>query len=191
MISANSRPYVTAEEYLTHPLGSGPGELVRGEIRVMTPASGGHGVIAGRIFLAIANFVDEHQLGVCFPDNTGFHLPNLVDTVRSPDAAFLCNERIPVEGIGAGWVPVAPDLVVEILSPDNSRRAVDDKMQDYRTAGVRLAWVIDPRRRGVSVRLAGDGNGERWLSESDTLDGGDVLPGFSMPVARLFARLAR
>jgi hypothetical protein len=89
MVSAHVRRRVTSREFLTHPAASGPSELVRGEIRVMTPAGGPHGLVAGEIFAALKAFVDSHALGVCFPDNTGFELPGLTDTVRSPDTAFI------------------------------------------------------------------------------------------------------
>lgn len=190
MSLARRTRHVTAQEFLTHPAGAGPSELVRGEIRPMTPASGAHGVIAGVIFAALNAFVEERQLGLCFPDNTGFLLPGLADTVRSPDAAFVRGDRLPREGITAGWVRAAPDLVVEILSPTETSSDLEEKLKDYRAAGTRLAWVIDPATRRVTVRLAGAA--DTWLAESetDTLDGSDVLPGFSLPVARLFARLA-
>ena len=92
-------------------------------------------------------------------------------------------------GIGAGWMNVAPDLVVEILSPSETNTALEEKLRDYRMAGTRLIWVVDAAARVVTVRRA-DGS-EQSHSEGDTLDGGAVLPGFAIPVARIFARLAR
>src|SRR5690349_11797922 len=74
MPAANLRRYVTSDEFLTHAAAAGASELVRGEVRVKTPASGAHGVIAGTIFTAISAFVEARQLGQCFPDNTGFLL---------------------------------------------------------------------------------------------------------------------
>lgn len=179
---------MTSQEFLTHPT-SARSELVRGDVRVMTPASGAHGAIAGTLFAALNAFVEAHRLGLCFPDNTGFLLPGLGDTVRSPDVAFVRDDRLPSDGIGAGWMSVAPDLVVEIVSPSETAAALEDKLRDYRIAGTRLIWVVDPGSRVVTVRRS-DG-GEQSLSETDTLEGADVLPGFAMPVARLFARLAR
>lgn len=189
MALPNLRRYVTATEFLSHPAAMGSSELVRGAIRVMTPASGAHGVVAGAIFAAINAFVELNQLGVCFPDNTGFLLPGLGDTVRSPDVSFVRAERLPDQGIGPGWVNVAPDLIVEVLSPTETASELEEKLRDYRAAGTRLAWIVDPVARVVSVRSASAA--EFWLAESETLDGGDVLPGFSFPVARVFARLAR
>jgi Uma2 family endonuclease len=189
MPATNARRRLTSEEFLTHPAAAGPSELVRGEVRVMTPASGAHGLIAGTIFAALNAFVEARQLGLCFPDNTGFLLPGLGDTVRSPDAAFVAAGRIPGQGIGPGWVGVAPDLVVEILSPSETASELEEKLRDYRAAGTRLIWVVDPAARGVSIRDAS--NPDVWLTEDGALDGGDVLPGFTIPVAKLFARLAK
>jgi Uma2 family endonuclease len=177
--------YVTAEEFLRSPEAAGPSELVRGEIHVMTPAGGGHGLI----FSALSSFVESHELGMCFPDGTGFQLPGLGDTVRSPDAAFVRADRLPPEGIGSGWLAVAPDLVVEVLSPTETASELESKVRDYRAAGTRLIWVIDPATRTVSI--LGETQSRPSLTESDTLDGEDVVSGFSIPISRLFARLAK
>ena len=189
MNQASASDYLTSEEFLTDPAAAGPSELVRGEVRVMTPASGAHGVIAGTIFAALNAFVEERQLGQCFPDNTGFLLPGLGDTVRSPDAAYVRADRLPPQGIGSGWIVVAPDLIVEILSPTETAAGLEEKLRDYQAAGTRLVWVVDPAKRSVSVRAGS--SPEHSLSEADTLDGGEVLPGFSIPVTRLFARLMK
>jgi Uma2 family endonuclease len=98
----------------------------------------------------------------------GFALPGIPDTVRSPDAAFVQNERLPAEGIGPGWISVAPDLVVEIRSPTETFVELEDKLRDYETAGTTLLWIIDPVARTVTVRST---KGiERMLTLSDTLD---------------------
>jgi Uma2 family endonuclease len=188
MPTTNARRYVTSDEFLTHPAAAGSNELVRGEIRAMTPASGAHGVIAGTIFAALNAFVEARQLGLCFPDNTGFLLPGLRDTVRSPDVAFVTQRQLPKEGIGSGWLSVSPDLVVEILSPNETASELEEKIRDYHAAGTHLFWIVDPALRIVSIRSASAP--ERWLREGDTLDGGDILPGFALPVTRLFDRLA-
>jgi Uma2 family endonuclease len=182
-------PRMTVREFAAHPAMRGPAELVRGEVRVMTPASGRHGLIVGAIYSALDSFVEANGLGVCFPDNTGFNLPGLPDTVRSPDVAFVSNARIPPEGIGAGFPRVAPDLVVEVLSPDETPARLEEKLRDYFAAGTQLVWVVDPDQRIVTVRPR---DGEfRSLGAAEDLDGGSVLPGFAMPVAKVFAKLAR
>jgi Uma2 family endonuclease len=189
MNAASARRYVTAVEFLTDPAAAGSSELVRGEIRVMTPASGAHGAVAGTIFAALNAFVESRQLGMCFPDNTGFLLPGLGDTVRSPDAAFVRSDRLPANGIGPGWILAAPDLVVEVLSPTETSSELEAKLNDYRAASSLVIWVIDPAARLVSVLSVNDP--ERRLSDDDTLDGGNVLPEFEIPVSRLFERLAK
>ena len=117
-----------ARRILLHPAARAS-ELVRGEIRAMTPASGAHGAVAAAIFRAIDRFVEDNHLGMCFADNTGFALPGIENTVRSPDAAFVRAERLPTAGIGAGWISVAPDLVVEIVSPNETRAEVEEKLR--------------------------------------------------------------
>jgi Uma2 family endonuclease len=187
MVSARPARRVTAIEFLSHPAANGKSELVRGEIHETTPASGAHGLVVAEIFVALKAFADSRSLGLCFPDNIGFQLPGLDDTVRSPDTAFVRAERLSLEDVGAGWVPVAPDLVVEVLSPSESARSIDVKWRDYRAAGTTVMWVIDPAQRVVTVREADAA--DLQLSVTDTLDGGDLLPGFSIAVARLFEGL--
>lgn len=190
MVTNGARHFLTAAEFLEHPAAiTGTSELVRGSVRMMIPASGAHGLIAGIVFAGLNTFVEARQLGMCFPDNTGFQLPGLGDTVRSPDVAFVRADQLPPGGIGSGWIQVAPDLVVEILSPSEKDADLIDKLNDYRAAGTRLVWVIDPARRTVAIR-SGD-RPERLLGDSGVIEGEDVLPGFELPVERLFARLAR
>ena len=180
---------MTPEEYLHDPVSQGPGELVRGEARIMTPASPIHGKIVGRLFAALNDFVEAHDLGEVFPDNVGFELPGLDRTVRSPDVAFVRTDALPPNGLGAGWMPAAPDLAVEVLSPSETRAGLEEKLRDYQTAGTTLMWIVNPASRTVTVRNSrGE---EETLSEQDVLTGGDLLPGFSLPIARLFAKLAR
>jgi Uma2 family endonuclease len=184
MVRTDSRHRMSPDEYFrSQP--AGPSELVRGEVRMMTPASGSHGVIAGRVFAALYAFVEQHRLGICFPDNTGFLLPGLEDTVRSPDAAYLARARLPADGLGAGWVRAAPNLVVEIASPSESTVDLEAKVQDYLAAGTEIIWIIDPVLSRIVVRTAA--HADRVLQSSDLLDGGSVLPGFSVAVGPLFA----
>ena len=189
MNTANARRHVTSSEFLAHPAAEWPSELVRGEVHAMTPAGGAHGVVAGTVFAALNAFVAAQQLGLCFPDGTGFLLPGLGDTVRSPDAAFLRADKLPRHGFDSGWIAAAPDLVVEILSPSETAADLEGKLRDYAAAGTQLIWVVDPALRVVAVKAANAP--ERRLSEPDTLEGDAVLPGFAIPVARLFAGVAR
>lgn len=188
MASTQQRLFLSADEFLSHPAAQTASELVRGEVRFLTPASGAHGLVAGQVFAAINAFVKANDLGMAFPDNTGFHLPGLRDTVRSPDAAFIRRDRLPPNGISTGWITVAPDLIVEVRSPDESQRTLDEKLADYKAAGTRYRWIVDPEMR--TVLLTSDEIADRLLTVGETIDDVDVLPGFTLEVASLFVGLA-
>ena len=110
LVPSDAQQHVTAAEFLTHPAAAGPSELVRGTIHVMSPSGGRHGVIVGNVFAELDAFVRQRGLGLCFAENTGFELSGLLDTVRSPDAAFVSRERLPAEGIGPGWIRATQEL---------------------------------------------------------------------------------
>lgn len=184
MTTAVGTERITAAEFLHHPAASGPSELVHGEIRLLSPTFGPHGRIARNVFLALHTYVEPRGLGECFPDGVGFALPPRDDTVRSPDAAFVRAGRLPTETLDEDWIPLAPDLAVEVLSPSESHSAVMEKLDDYFAGGTELAWVVDPRRRGVEVHAAGWPM--RWVAWGATLDGAPVLPEFRVAVAELF-----
>ncbi len=155
---------------------------------MMTPAGGPHGTVCSNLHRLLANHVYEHRLGQCYTDGTGFALPHLADTVRSPDVAFVRAEQLPAAGVGPGFLALAPDLAVEVLSPSETASDVEEKLADYLAAGTPLVWLIDPVKRRVSV-VAADAP-VRWLREGDALDGGRVVPGFACPVTALFDGLA-
>ena len=188
---------LTVEEYLVHPASRERTELVRGEIRPRTPslspANNAHNTVAENLARALAPVVGRDRLGRIFGNDTGFRLPipgDRFDTLRAPDVAFVSAGRLPAGGIPLrGFLRLAPDLAVEVLSPDQTAAEMDERMADYLAAGTRLFWVIDPFRRTVAVysREAP----VRWAREGDLLDGGDVVPGFTTPVAELFDGLAR
>lgn len=180
-------PRMTVREFAADPAMHGPAELVRGEVHVMTPASGRHGLIVGAIFSALDPYVEANRLGLCFPGITGFDLPGLEATVRSPDLAFVSVARMPPEGFDLGFPNLAPDLVVEVLSPDETPQQLKTKLRDYFAAGTRVAWIVDADRRTVRVRKPGDSEIE--LTADHTLYGMEVIPGFELPVSRVFARL--
>src|SRR5262249_28965999 len=137
----------------------------------------------------LANYVREHRIGMAFCDGTGFKLPRLLHTVRGPDAAFLRADRVPPDGIGRGYLEIAPDLVVETLSPSDSGGGMDEQIDAYLTAGGSVVWVVGPRTRRVTIVSATAPI--RWVRDGEMLDGGDVVPGFECPVASLFEGLAR
>jgi Uma2 family endonuclease len=117
--------------------------------------------------------------------NTAFVLARDPDTVRVPDLAFVSHARLPRGGLSDSILHDAPDLAIEVLSPSNRAGEVRAKVADYLAANGRAVWVVDPRRRTVAVHVPAQG--PRKLTEEDELEGGEVLPGFRLPVCDLFA----
>ncbi len=156
-------------------------ELIKGVVRAMTPTGGKHGVIAGRLLLRIGLYVEEHRLGHVTAAETGYQLSTEPDTVIGLDVGFVTYARL--AALPDGYVPLAPDLAVEVVSPGDRRGAVQRKVRLYLSAGTQLVWVVHPKRKNVVVHSAA---GTKILIAADTLDGGDVLPGFSLPVGSIF-----
>ena len=159
-------------------------ELVKGELRTMPPAGFEHGVIGINLALPLGQHVKSNQLGVVVNSDTGFVITTNPDTVRAPDVGFVRQERIQATGIPKKYWPGAPDLVVEVVSPNDTVFAVDDKVQEWLDAGAGLVWVVNPRRRTVTVHRPGAA--PVILTTADTLDGLQVVPGFTLPVADIF-----
>jgi Uma2 family endonuclease len=181
-------PLLTIEEFAALPEDGVRRELVRGVVRVMSPAHGPAAVVASTIHFLLASHVRPRGLGLALADNAGFALLGAEQTNRSPDVAFIRAERLPPEGIGPGPIRVAPDLAVEVLSPNESASYLREKLATYRAAGTPLVWVVDPAARTVDVEARG--TAPRTLGVGETLDGGAVLPEFRCAVAELFEGLA-
>jgi Uma2 family endonuclease len=173
---------VTVEEFAEMPL-QGVWELVDGEPIELSPAAGRSGWISGNLFALLASHVRQSQLGWAFPPETGFILFDDRQTVRSPDAAVVLGDRLAAPP--DNFVPLAPDLAVEVLSPSDRMADALAKIAMYLDAGVQLVWLVDPASQSVTI-FRPDAIPTR-LGVGDTLDGGDVLPGFSVPVAEIFA----
>lgn len=181
---ATAPALMTAEELLARSSELGRCELINGELRRMSPAGAYHGDIAGEVFAQIYLFLKKKKLGKVFAAETGFILSRKPDTVRAPDVMFLAKSRVPKNGIPDGFLPIAPDLAVEVVSPDDRFSEVTEKADSYLKAGVKLVWVIEPRARKAFVfRKSKD---VVHLNEKDALSGEDVLPGFALPLAELF-----
>ncbi len=172
---------VTADELLTMPQPDGKTELVRGEIVFMPPTGYDHGVVAGEVFASIHAFCRQGGLGTATTAEAGFVLRRSPDTVRAPDAAFVSAERALR---CRGFFPGAPDLAVEVMSPDDALPEVEAKAREYLGAGSRLVWALDPERRVARVYRP-DGSCE-LLTEDGCLLGEDVLPGFELSLAYVF-----
>ena len=176
---------ITAEEFarMPDPPDGSKQELVRGEIITMPPPGGIHGVCCSRTDRRVGNFVDANHLGTVTANDTGVIMERDPDTVRGPDVAYWSFERLPE--VPAGYIQVAPDLAVEVLSPGNQMRHIRNKIREYFNRGVRMVWIIDPENRTITVYRAPDEG--RVLHDSASLSGEDVLPGFSCRVAELLA----
>ena len=159
-------------------------ELVKGELRKMSPSGSEHAVIIGRLTMRLGQHIEANDLGLYFGAEAGFKIASDPDTVRAPDLAFVSRERIPEIGIPKNFWTGAPDLAVEVVSPGDTYSEVEEKVEDWLEAGAQAVWVVNPKRRGVAVyRSMTD---VTRLSEDDELSGGEVVPGFRCKVAEIF-----
>jgi Uma2 family endonuclease len=159
-------------------------ELIRGVLREVTPSGGGHGRISVRFGGRLDAFVDQHDLGGVYGAETGFVVEVDPDTVLVPDVTYVRAERLPPAEMDERFVPVPPDLVVEVISPSNRTNEIDEQVRLYLDAGVPMVVLVFPRRRTLDVyRSAHD---MQTLTEGDSFDGQDVVPGFRLPVAEIF-----
>jgi len=174
---------MTAEELLR--LSSkGRYELVKGALVEMTPPGYEHGSTTMRFAIRIANHAIANDLGEVVAAETGFRLSRDPDTVRGADVAFVSKARRPAIP-PTGYADFAPDLVVEVVSPHDNPDEIQTKVKDWLEAGVRLVLVVYPRSRQVAVYRSL--REVTILTEADTFSASDLLPGFSCPVAEIFA----
>jgi Uma2 family endonuclease len=158
-------------------------ELVRGELRTMSPAGSEHGAIVVNVTLAVATTVRAKNLGVVFGTETGFLIQQSPDTVRAPDVGFVRRARIQ-GGLTRKFFPGPPDLAIEVLSPSDTASEVHEKAEDWLRAGCLEVWPVDPRLRRVSkLSLVDDQIRHEILDDRLT---SDVLPGFAVPVSEIF-----
>jgi len=175
---------ITTADQLFQASDLGPCELLRGELIMMSPAGSKHGRIAAELAAILMDFVKPRNLGIVLGAETGFRIADNPDTVRAPDVAFIRRERIGVD-LPDGFFPGAPDLAVEVLSPNDRAGEVLAKVQDWLGAGSAAVWVVDPKTQTVTVY--GADRKAAMLTASEAISGGDLLPGFSAPVAGIFA----
>jgi Uma2 family endonuclease len=178
-----TRP-ITVEEFESMSL-EGLWELIDGEMVEVSPEAD----LSSSTGIAIASLLFQHvraaRLGRVYGAAGGFVLFPDRATVLAPDAAFVRAERAPQGEARKHFPRLAPDLVVEVLSPSDRASEVVAKLELYQEAGVPLIWLVDPEKQTITVIASG--RPVEVLKRDDTLDGADVLPGFSVPVAEIFA----
>jgi Uma2 family endonuclease len=182
--SMSPEPLLSLERYMALPEGDGKVELVRGSLVREPPPAPLHGAVQARLVRFLGDVVEARELGVVVVE-AGFLLRRDPDTVRIPDVAFVGRDRLPPDPYGQPLWELAPDLAVEVVSPSNRATELNARVLDYLDTGAALVWLVDPAARTVVVHEPG--GIARVLRDGDTLTGGNVAPGFSVPVARLFA----
>jgi Uma2 family endonuclease len=183
MSTIAQKKLLTAEEFflLPDPDDGSQQELVRGEIITMSPPGGLLGVTCSKVDRKLGTFVDAGPGGTIACNDTGFITERGPDSVRGPDISYWTKDRL--KEVPVGYIEIAPDLLVEVLSPSNTSKQIHAKLLEYFVKGVRLVWVIAPEDRTLTIyRTPEEG---RLLHETATVTGEDVHPGFACRVSDL------
>ncbi|GIK43363.1 MAG: restriction endonuclease [Chloroflexota bacterium] len=174
---------ITGEELLA--MGDiGPCELIDGRIVPMSPTGGEHAYIEFYLGSEISNFVQPKKLGWVLGGEVGIYTRRQPDRVRGADVAFISKNRSPRRPT-RGFLEVAPELVVEIMSPDDRWQDVQQKLEEYFSIGVEWVWIVEPENRAIYVYRSG--TEAQKFGEDDIIQGEGVLAGFSLSVANLFS----
>jgi Uma2 family endonuclease len=178
----------TDEEFMALPKDGHRYEIVNGELVDMGSSGALHGYVCSLLVAALASYVLPQKLGVILDSSTAFKMKS--GNRRSPDISFFAKERLQgMTELPTGFLDGAPDLVVEILSPGNTVEEIETKITEYFDNGARLVWVISPTQHYILVYRSTQ-EPDRLLKSTDSLDGEDVIPGFTLPVAELFQKLS-
>lgn len=163
-------------------------EIVNGELIDMGNRSAKHGYVCSVLMILLGGYVRLQKLGAMFDSSTAFKMKS--GNKRSPDISFVAKERLQgLDDIPDGFLEGAPDLAVEILSPSNTVEEIHNKLVEYFENGARLVWVINPKEKYVLVYRSSQ-EPDRLLKSIDSLDGEEIVPEFTLPIAELFQKLA-
>lgn len=162
-------------------------ELSRGRLITMPLSNALRGFYGAKLAMFVTSCVKPHKLGYVTAAKTGYilDLPGKGDTVLAPDVGFIRRDQLPNGMPETGYIPAPPDLAIEIVSPNDAADEIEAKIQDYLAGGTRLIWYLYLKTRTLHVITVA---GAIRLGENDTLDGGDVLPGFTLALKDLFER---
>ena len=175
----------TAADLLALPDDGQRYELIDGEVRVMSPAGNKYGEIAATLLCLIDPHIRENHLGAVYAAETGFLIQQDPDTVRAPDVAFIAQARIDEVGPVEGYWPGAPDIVAEVVSPNDRFTDIEQKALHWLKAGSKVVWVVDPLQTHVTeYRGVSD---IRVLGSDEMLSAPQIIPGWEVKIAELFA----
>ena len=176
--------HITAEQLLMMPDNHMRRELIAGEVREMTPAGSEHGRVAVKFATRLEIFSEKNNLGAVFAAETGFILARDPDTVRAPDVAFVSRNSLEKTPVGLGYYAGIPDLAVEVISPHDTYSEVESKVEDWLNAGCRMVVVANPRNH--TLKIYRKMTEVSVLTVENAFDGGDVVPGFRLPIQQIF-----
>ncbi|MDQ2098159.1 MAG: Uma2 family endonuclease [Tychonema bourrellyi B0820] len=162
-------------------------EIVNGELIDMGNSGAKHGYVCSVLMILLGGYVHIQKLGAMFDSSTAFKMKS--GNKRSPDLSFMAKERLQgLDELPDGFLEGAPDLAVEILSPSNTVEEIHNKLVEYFDNGSRLVWVINPKEKYVLVYRSSQ-EPDRLLKSIDSLDGEEIVPGFTLPIGDLFQKL--
>ena len=175
---------ITAEEFRLLPDDGTPRELVRGRIVAMTVPAPRHGYFCALIVFFLNEFVRPHDLGRIMCNDAGVVTERDPDTVRGPDVSYYSYARLPKGPLPEGYLKIAPEAAFEVRSPRDRWPATNARANELLGAGVTVVCVLDPKTESVTVYT--NDNPPQPFYKGDVLTLPDVLPGFELPIARLF-----
>jgi Uma2 family endonuclease len=175
----------TAEQLAALPSGNHRYELIKGVLRMMSPAGNVHGRVTSNIHWRLARHVHENKLGTVYAAETGFCIDQDPDTVRAPDIAFVSASRLLGIEETSGYLRLAPDFVAETVSPNDTFSEIEDKSLCWLSAGVRMVLVADPGTKTFQVYRSAKKT--TVLSMDDVLDADDVVSRWKLHVKDAFA----
>jgi len=178
---STTSPLFTAKQLEANPP-EGRWELVKGELKEMSPAGGAHGWIVGNLTVVVGGYIRQKKLGRIFGAETGFLIEQNPDTVRAPDFAFVSSAA--TTRPHHGFISGAPDLAAEVISPNDTSTVVSAKSEQWLRAGCKVVWLIDPARETAAVCTLEDG--AYVMRSVEVLSDANLLPGFELPVNELF-----
>ena len=179
-----SEHVTTAEQLLALPDDGNRYELVKGILKMMSPAGNEHGRVTLRIAARLAMHVEKFDLGETYAVETGFRISNDPDTVRAPDAAYVSHARLQTVEPTRGYLPLAPDLVVEVVSPNDRSSDIEAKAHQWLTAGSAIVLVADPEN--LTIRVYENPKDIRVLCAGDTFESGKVCGGWKLTINDAF-----